>query len=150
MAAKTFKINEYNKLKSYFGSLFDKTNKDVMAAARHGVSEAINHIKSQVTQNALSSPFRSTSSTHYPVPLIEGIKAYLYRGVATGFVDVLGNTKHNDGTWRLRFFEVGATRRNRGVIQAYHFLQNAATTAESTASALIQSAIENKINELNK
>ena len=72
----TFKIIDAQpRLNEIFKGLFDKSDARVRSAVRHGISQAINAIKSKTMQNIRSSSFRSTSSLHYSKPLIEGVKA---------------------------------------------------------------------------
>lgn len=145
-------FDESKKLKDYFGELFDQTNEAIMAGARHGVSEAVNALKQKTREYVASSPFRSDYSKQYPVGLIEGVRAYMMKDTPTGFVHVKGTNKHiegvygGDGTWRLRFFEVG-TRRG---IKAYHFLNDAVGTLGSDITNIIQKSIQEKIDELNR
>ena len=149
-------------LDAFFKDLFDKTNKRIMSAARHGVSEAINAIMNRTKQNVSSSWFNATSSTGrtmrgytYNRPLIEGVQAYMYQGAATGFVHIMGTPRVNDGTWRLRMFE-GGTRKRRskhgkdyGSLRPSWFFANAVASAESDASSMIQSSIQSAIDEIN-
>lgn len=147
----TILINAEDDLKTFFGDLFDKTNTRVMQAARHGVSEAINIIKNTTWANVSSIPYKMTTPTKkYGVPLIEGIKAYMYKGEATGFVDILGNRRQNDGTWMLRFFAgKGAVRRNRGVIKGYMSLKSAYSATMSDQMEAINKSIKSAIDEIN-
>ena len=148
----TILINAEDDIKSFFGELFDKTDTRVMQAARHGVSDAINIIKKTTWANVASIPYKMTTPTKkYGVPLIEGIKAYMYKGEATGFVDILGNRQQNDGTWMLRFFAgKGAYRKNRGFIEGYMSLKSAYNTTMSNQMDAIKKSIESAIDELNK
>lgn len=148
----TILINAEDDIKSFFGELFDKTDTRVMQAARHGVSDAINIIKKTTWANVASIPYKMTTPTKkYGVPLIEGIKAYMYQGEPTGFVDILGNRQHNDGTWMLRFFAgKGAYRKNRGFIEGYMSLKSAYNTTMSNQMDAIKKSIESAIDELNK
>lgn len=165
-------FDETDKLKAIFNDLFDVTNERIMQAARHGVSEAINRIKAKTISNVASIPYNMTSPTKkYGVPLIEGVKAYMWKGEATGFVDILGNRRQNDGTWMLRFFAgKGAVRRikykpeselsrprpknfkfkTENRIKGYYSLVNAATSLGSDATQEIQNAIKSAIDEINK
>lgn len=150
-------------LEAFFKGLFDKTNNRIMSAARHGVSEAINAIKERTKQNVSSSWFNGTTSAGrtmrgrtYSVPLVEGVNAYMWKGQATGFVDIMGSRGYDDGTWRLRFFN-GGTRNRRskngrsyGSIRPSWFFANAISSAESDATSMIQSSIQSAIDEINK
>ena len=66
----------------------------------------------------------------------------------TGFVSVLGNQSKNDGTWRLRFFEMGVTRKNRGSIAPNWFLKNALSQQEAATQQVIL-AVEKTIDDIN-
>ena len=44
-------IDAKDSIESFFKGLFDKTNKRIMSAARHGVSEAIDAIKEKTKNN---------------------------------------------------------------------------------------------------
>lgn len=167
----TILINAEDDLKTFFGDLFDKTNTRVMQAARHGVSEAINIIKNTTWANVSSIPYKMTTPTKkYGVPLIEGIKAYMYKGEATGFVDILGNRRQDDGTWMLRFFAGnGAVRRikykpdsklsrprpknfkfkTENRIKGFMSLKSAYNTTMSNQMDAIKKSIESAIDEIN-
>lgn len=148
-------IDAEPRLNAYFKELFDKSNLRIRAAVRHGISQAANVIKEKTERNIRSSSFRSTTSRTYSAPLIEGVKAYLHKGELSGFVDILGNTRTNDGTWRLRFFEGGTKNRKSkygrsyGSIGAEWFFDRAVSSVGSDAVDMIQRSIENAINEIN-
>lgn len=148
----TILVNAEKDLQSFFGDLFDKTNTRIMAAARHGVSDALNIIKNTTWANVQSIPYKMTKPTKkYGVPLIEGIKTYMYKGEPTGFVDILGNRRTNDGTWMLRFFAGGgAVRKNRGSIRGYLSLKAAYNTTMSDQMTAITNSIKSAIDEINK
>ena len=150
-------ISAEHDLKEYFGELFDKTNIRILQAARHGVSNAINALIDKTKQNVSGAYFRSSTSQHYSVPLIEGVRGYLYRGVPTGFVDILGNRQSNDGTWRLRFFEGGTKERKNksnghsyGRLKPARFFAPVAGMAQTEAVNKIKESISNAIDELNQ
>ena len=73
-----------------------------------------------------------------------------------GAVDILGNTRTNDGTWRLRFFEGGTKLRkskhgkNYGRIRETWFFGNAASSIGSDALDMIQTAVSEAVDEINK
>lgn len=150
-------------LETFFKGLFDKTNKRIMSAARHGVSDAINAIKERTKQNVSSSWFNGTTSAGrtlrgraYTRPLIEGVQAYMWQGASTGFVHIMGTPRVDDGTWRLRMFEGGTRLRRSKHGKNYNrltpawFFANAISSAESDASSMIQSSIQSAIDEINK
>ena len=154
---KTVKLIEAApQIETFFKGLFDKTDKRLMSAARHGVSEAINKLIDSTRSNISSSWFNSTSSKKYGVPLIEGARGYMYKGAATGFVHILGDTKHNDGTWRLRFFEGGTKPRKSkngktyGSIRPAYFFESVKASSDTIAMSEIETAIQNAIDEINK
>jgi len=156
MARKIRLIDANEQLKNFFGEVFDLTDKRINQAARHGVSMALNVIKDKTKSNIKGSYFRSATSQHYPVGLIEGVKAYLYQGEATGFVDILGNTRTNDGTWRLRFFENGTKQRKSkngrtyGALKGAYFFSNAYASIGSDAITTIQQAVSEAVEEINR
>lgn len=156
-------VNAKDSIESFFKGLFDKTNKRIMVAARHGVSEAINSIKERTKQNVSSSWFNGVTSAGrtlrgrtYTRPLIEGVQAYMWQKTATGFVHIMGTPRYDDGTWRLRMFEGGTRQRrskkgnNYGSLKPAMFFANAITSAEPNAVSMIQSSIQSAIDELNK
>lgn len=147
----TILIDAKNDLQSFFGEAFDKTNKRIMSAARHGVSNAINIIKNTTWANVEAIPYKMTKPTKmYGVPLIQGINAYMWKGQATGFVDIMGAREHNDGTWMLRWFAGGgAVRKNRGSIRGYMSLKSAYNSTLGGQMREIQQSISNAIDELN-
>ena len=149
-------------LDAFFKNLFDNTNKRIMSAARHGVSEAINAIMNRTKQNVSSSWFNATSSAGrtmrgytYNRPLIEGVQAYMYKGMATGFVHIMGTPRTNDGTWRLRMFEGGTRKRKSkhgkdyGSLRPTWFFSNAVSSVGSDAVTMIQDSISAAIDEIN-
>lgn len=141
-----------SRLRAYFGAALDTDNKMIMGAARHGVSNAVNVLLEKTRSNIASIPYNMTGPTKkYGVALIEGAKAYMYRGEATGFVDILGSRNTNDGTWMLRFFAGrGARRKTRGVIQGYYSLANAAASIGSDAAMIIAQSISKTIDDINR
>ena len=155
-------VNAKSELDAFFKGLFDKTNKRIMAAVRHGVSEAINSIKERTKQNISSSWFNGMTSAGrtfrgrtYTRPLIEGVQAYMWQKTATGFVHIMGTPRYDDGTWRLRMFEGGTRQRrskkgnNYGSLKPALFFANAITSAEPNAVSMIQSSIQSAIDEIN-
>ena len=155
-------IDAKDSIESFFKGLFDKTNKRIMSAARHGVSEAINSIKERTKQNISSSWFNGVTSAcrtlrgrTYTTPLIEGVQAYMWQGVPTGFVHIMGTPRVDDGTWRLRFFNSGTRQRrskkgnNYGSLKSDPFFANAITSAEPNAVSMIQESIQSAIDEIN-
>ena len=149
-------------IESFFKGVFDKTNKRIMSAARHGVSEAIDAIKEKTKQNVSSSWFNGVTSAGrtfrgrtYTRPLIEGVQAYMWQKTATGFVHIMGTPRVDDGTWRLRLFENGTRQRrskkgnNYGSLKPAMFFANAITSAEQNAVSMIQSSIQSAIDEIN-
>ena len=155
-------VNAKSELDAFFKDLFDKTDDRIMAAARHGVSEAINSIKERTKQNVSSSWFNGVTSAGrtlrgrtYTRPLIEGVQAYMWQKTATGFVHIMGTPRYDDGTWRLRMFEGGTRQRrskkgnNYGSLKPALFFANAITSAEPNAVSMIQSSIQSAIDEIN-
>jgi len=140
-------------LKNYFGELFDLTNERILSATRHGVSNAVNAIIRQTESNISSSWFDGDSTKSFSVPLKEGVRGYLYKGEATGVATIMGDTIHNDGTWRLRFFEGGTDPRpskhgkDYGSIRATHFFANAIKSTDSFE--IIKKAVEQEIEKIN-
>ena len=156
-------IDAKDRLESFFKGLFDKTNKRIMSAARHGVSEAIDAIKEKTKKNISSSNFNGITSAGrtlrgrtYTTPLIEGVQAYMWQGVPTGFVHIMGTPRVDDGTWRLRWFEMGTRMRRSkngrtyGRIKGNWFFSNAYSSIGSDATTMIQRSIQSAIDELNK
>lgn len=156
-------VNAKSELDAFFKDLFDKTDNRIMAAARHGVSEAINSIKDRTKQNVSSSWFNGVTSAGrtlrgrtYTRPLIEGVQAYMWQKTATGFVHIMGTPRYDDGTWRLRMFEGGTRQRrskkgnNYGSLKPAMFFANAITSAEPNAVSMIQNSIQSAIDDINK
>ena len=106
-------------------------------------------LRDQVLTNIQSSKFRYNSTTgKFGIPLIQGVRTYMWKKLPTGFVSVLGNQSKNDGTWRLRFFEMGVTRKNRGSIAPNWFLKNALSQQEAATQQVIL-AVEKTIDDIN-
>ena len=79
------------------------------------------------------------------------------QGYPIGVTHILGDTKHNDGTWRLRFFEGGTkervqktTGRKTGSISARWFFGNSISNADEIAQRLIDDRIAKAIEEINQ
>ena len=155
-------IDAKDSIESFFKGLFDKTNKRIMSAERHGVSEAIDAIKEKTKKNVSASSFKGTTSAGrtvrgraYTTPLIEGVQAYMWQGVPTGFVHIMGTPRVDDGTWRLRWFEMGTRMRRSknggtyGRIQGNWFFSNAYSSIGSDAITMIQESIQSAIDEIN-
>lgn len=140
-------------LRNYFGELFDLSNERILAATRHGVSNAVNDIIKRTKANIASSWFDGFSTKTFQSPLINGVRGFLYKGEATGIVSVMGDTVHNDGTWRLRFFEGGTKPRpskhgkNYGSIRPAYFFANAINSTDSFET--IKKAVETEIDKIN-
>ena len=156
-------IDAKDRLESFFKGFFDKTNKRIMSAARHGVSEAIDAIKEKTKRNVSSSNFNGITSAGrtlrgrtYTTPLIEGVQAYMWQGVPTGFVHIMGTPRVDDGTWRLRLFENGTRMRRSkngrsyGRLKGNWFFSNAYSSIGSDATTMIQRSIQSAIDEINK
>lgn len=139
-------------LRNYFGELFDLTNERILAATRHGVSNAVNEIMRRTKANIASSWFNGFSTRTFQTPLINGVRGFLYKGEATGIVSVMGDTVHNDGTWRLRFFEGGTAPRpskhgkDYGSIRPTNFFANAINSTDSFET--IRKAVEQEIDKI--
>ena len=74
----------------------------------------------------------------------------MWKGQATGFVDIMGAREHNDGTWMLRWFAGGgAVRKNRGSIRGYMSLKSAYNSTLGGQMREIQQSISNAIDEIN-
>lgn len=142
-----------DQLRNYFGELFDLTNERILAATRHGVSNAVNDIIKRTKANISSSWFNGDSTKSFGVPLKEGVRGFLYKGEATGVVSVMGDTVHNDGTWRLRFFEGGTKPRpskhgkDYGSIRATNFFANVINSTDYFET--IRQAVETEIDKIN-
>ncbi len=153
MKKETPLISAATELRDYFGKLFDLTNTNILRATRHGVSNAINAIIRQTESNISSSWFDGDSTKSFAVPLKEGVRGYLYKGEATGVATIMGDTIHNDGTWRLRFFEGGTKTRpskhgkDYGRIRPTHFFQNSIKSVNSFD--IIRKTIEDEIDKIN-
>lgn len=143
----------------------ETVTEDVMKGVRHGVAVATNRLRDATLQgvrrtnpNFLHSSGKSHyGSTYYGVPLIDAVRTYMVKGEPTGIVSIMGNRATNDGTFRLRFFEVGtknrvqrSTGRNLGKITAKWFFRDAVNTVNDQAIDDIRIALENAIDEANR
>ena len=153
MATEFISLSAKDELDKYVGEVRDQLDN----AARAGVIAAINTIRDRVKSGVSSAGFNSSSSKQFGVPLIEGVRTYVEKGYPIGVTHILGDTKHNDGTWRLRFFEGGTkertqktTGRNTGSISARWFFRNSISNADEIAQRLIDSRISKAIEEINK
>ena len=129
------------------------TKQQVAGAVRHGVSDSANIIREQAKANLLSTGLNVTSSRHYSSPLIEGVKAYMWREMPVAVVHIMGDNRVNDGTWRLRFFESGTKERftrngfSRGSISGRHFFEQAVQGKQAIVENIVNHAIENNIGD---
>lgn len=148
----TLLSNAETELKSFFKDYFNLADERIKSAARHGVSDAVNILKRTTWANVAAIPYKMTTPTKkYGVPLIEGVRAYMWKGEATGVVHVLGNDYTNDGTWLLRFFAGrGAFRKNRGTIEGYMSLKAAYNATMASQLGAIKKSIQSAIDEMNK
>ena len=153
MATEFISLSAKDTLDNFTGELRDKLDK----AARAGVIAAINTIRDKVKSSVISADFNTSSSKQFGVPLIEGVRTYMEQGYPIGVTHILGNTKSNDGTWRLRFFEGGTkertqktTGRKTGSISARWFFRNSISNADEIAQRLIDDRIAKAIEEINK
>ena len=144
-------IDAEQTLKSVFGDLFNKADISIRNAVKQGIYVAINNIKQLTYNKSVTVPYQLTRpSRKYGVPLIEGIKAYMYKTNLTGVVNILGNTRQDDGTWRTRFFlGKGAVRKNRGTITGYNTLKAAYEQYKGTAVQDINDSVKKAIDKLN-
>lgn len=144
-------IDAEQTLKSVFGDLFNKADITINKAVRHGIYVAINNIKQLTYNKSVSVPYQLTRpSRKYGVPLLEGIRAYMYKTNLTGVVNILGDTRNNDGTWRTRFFlGKGAVRKKRGTITGYNTLKSAYEQYQGKAIEDINDSVKNAIDKLN-
>lgn len=153
MAKEFISLSVRDTLDNFTGELRDKLDK----AARAGVIAAINTIRDKVKSSVSSADFNTSSSKHFGVPLIEGVRTYMEQGYPIGVTHILGNTKSNDGTWRLRFFEGGTkervqktTGRKTGSISARWFFNDSTSNADEIAQRLIDDRIAKAIEEINQ
>jgi len=153
MATQFISVSVKDELDKYVGSIRDGLD----GAARAGVIAAINEIRDKVKSGVSSSGFNSNSSKQFGVPLIEGVRTYMEGNYPIGVTHILGDTKHNDGTWRLRFFEGGTKPRTQktydrftGSIAANWFFKNAIVNADAEAQKLIDDRIQKAIDNINK
>ena len=140
-------LKDSDELQKYIADILSDTDNAVKSATRHGISNAINAIINKTRANVASSDFNSSTSRQYGVGLIEGVRGAMVKGQPIGIAHILGN-KYNDGTWRLRFFEMGAKRKKRGIIGPRYFFKHAIANAESDTISLIQQAIDKNLQEL--
>jgi hypothetical protein len=143
----TITLKDSDALKQYIADILSDTDNAVKSATRHGISNAVNTLIDKTRANIAASDFKSSSSQHYGVGLIHGARGALVKGQPFGIVHILGN-RYNDGTYRLRFFEGGAKRKNRGIIGPRYFFKHAIANAESLTISLIQQAIDKNLQEL--
>lgn len=153
MAKEFISLSVIDTLDNFTGELRDKLDK----AARAGVIAAINTIRDKVKSSVSSADFNTSSSKQFGVPLIEGVRTYMEQGYPIGVTHILGNTKSNDGTWRLRFFEGGTkervqktTSRKTGSISARWFFNDSTSNADEIAQRLIDDRIAKAIEEINQ
>lgn len=152
MAKEFISLSVRDTLDNFTGELRDKLDR----AARAGVIAAINTIRDKVKSSVSSADFNTSSSKQFGVPLIEGVRTYMEQGYPIGVTHILGNTKSNDGTWRLRFFEGGTkervqktTGRKTGSISARWFFNDSTSNADEIAQRLIDDRIAKAIEEIN-
>lgn len=149
-------LKDSDKLTKYINDLMSETQNSIKSAARHGVSETINELMRNTINKISNAGFQAMQpSRQYGVPLYMGVRGFLVKGQPTGITHILGDTKHNDGTWRLRLFEVPTKIRrtkkgyNRGRLDGHYFFSHGTINAEQYAIANVQAAIEKTIQEIN-
>ena len=148
-----------DQLYEHLNEWLQRKDDTVLAKVRHAVSDTTKEVEQHV-KDKLSN---TTLNIHKPMKeggtLFQGINKYMYKketipNVSVGVVNILGDTKNNDGTWRLRFFEAGtkprvsATGKNLGQIKPKWFFRDATTDVDlilkrNTEKALTEAAKEN-------
>ena len=148
-------VNISQRLSSYFGEVYNLLDKRISGAARKGIYQAINSIAARARSNVLGSWFNATSPTKKGAPLMYGIGAHMFNtefNKAAGRVHILGDTRNNDGTWMLRFYSDGGTKKrglrqnhNKGRIRGDRWFVNAIQGADALAVQNVQKTIDETI-----
>ena len=150
---KLIQLKDSDKLTKYIDDLLSYTQGKIRSAARHGVSETVNQLMRQTIDNIASSGFKGMTSSN-GVPLYMGVRGFMIKNQVIGFVHVLGDTIHNDGTFRLRFFERGTKPHNTPLgytkgVKGWYFFKRGTANALQLATQNIQASIEKTIDEIN-
>lgn len=134
-----------DKVQKYSFLVVQELNKFI----KHGLFNAADALKT-ITQSHLVSmmPNAGTSSGKhgYNVALREGVTEHLHAKEVPMFVrvNVVGNRKFNDGTWRLTFFEGGTVVNGKQRIKPLNFFEQSI----ASASGAIDSSISNMLSQL--
>lgn len=101
----------YSEIVDDISGFCDMSIDEANTALRGAVSLAVNHIAEIAGRNLVSAVKGANGKLPEGGSLYKGIRAYVYKDLATGMVHILGDKKVNDGTWRTRFFEAGTKER---------------------------------------
>lgn len=131
-------------------------------AVYDSIREVVNAAEALTKMNMSGENFRSATASGrmrsngkiYTIPLERGVRSGVYNdnGMPTGLISILGDTKQDDGTWRLRFFNGGTVERfiaphggkkhSIGHIEPTYFFDNAISSMNEMAPSIIQAAID--------
>lgn len=152
---RVIQLKDSDKLTKYINDMLSETQNSVKSAARHGISETVNQIKQSTIANIASSGFNGMKPMRNGIPMYYGVRGFMVKGQPIGIVHILGDTIHDDKTYKLRFFERGTKPHNTPLgytkgVKGWYFFKRATSNAESVAVANVQAAIEKTIDELNQ
>ena len=151
-------LKDSDKLAQYINDMLSFTDNRVKSATRHGISETVNELMRNTINLLSSSGLQAMRpSRQYGVPLYMGVCGFMVKNQPIGVAHILGDTRHNDGTWRLRLHEHPSKLRrtkkgyNRGRLDGHYFFKHGARNiAEQVAFRNVQEAIEKSIDEINQ
>lgn len=125
---------EISGLDQWIDSLTD-ASKRLPRTVRYAINAAANDIRDQARASVNSSPYNLSHHSW-------GIKARAshrnpYASLVGYYVD-----KSDGDMWHIKFYDKGAKRKNRGVIQGGHFLRDLHNSADDIAQKHMDRAIE--------
>ena len=121
---------------------------------KHGLYQAGDILKVQTKAVAaqLNSHLGTSSGKHgYTVPLNEGVIRALHTDNVPNFVrvNILG-PRHNDGTWRLRFFEGGTKINGKQRIRPLNFFEQSINSSQPSIQNSIKQSLDELANKVNQ
>ena len=105
------KSGQYVKIFTNLTDFIDMSMDELNAGMRAGVTLAANDIAKQAQLNLVSRVSGARNTLPEGGSLYDGIRCFTWRDAPAATVHIYGNLGHNDGTWRLRFFNGGTKDR---------------------------------------
>lgn len=110
---------------------FDSAKDEIPHAVNYALARAADEIRDAARSNVSGSQYRLSQD-------MWGIRSKMSKNAV--FTSEIGYFTDAD-TWHIKFYESGATRKNRGSIVGGHFLKSAGSNAENIAVSKMNESI---------